>query len=130
MNRIENKDVVRYKDNFIIKFYKYIKNIFKKEEKIKIVEEQEKNKKQTYQKSLKDNTDFRDDITYRKSDEEIRILELQKQYKAGNILEENMTEDDHAKLIELYKEQNKQLEEKIIIKKNKIRKRLNELKTS
>lgn len=130
MNRIENKDVVRYKDNFIIKFFKYIKNIFKKEEKIKIVEEQEKNKKQTYQKSLKDNTDFRDDITYRKSDEEIRILELQKQYKAGNILEENMTEDDHAKLIELYKEQNKQLEEKIIIKKNKIRKRLNELKTS
>lgn len=130
MNRIENKDVVRYKDNFIIKFFKYIKKIFKKEEKIKIVEEQEKNKKQTYQKSLKDNTDFRDDITYRKSDEEIRILELQKQYKAGNILEENMTEDDHAKLIELYKEQNKQLEEKIIIKKNKIRKRLNELKTS
>ena len=130
MNKIENKDVVRYKDNFIIKFFKYIKNIFKKEEKIKIVEEQEKNKKQTYQKSLKDNTDFRDDITYRKSDEEIRILELQKQYKAGNILEENMTEDDHAKLIELYKEQNKQLEEKIIIKKNKIRKRLNELKTS
>ena len=130
MNRIENKDVVRYKDNFIIKFFKYIKNIFKKEEKIKIVEEQEKNKKQTYQKSLKDNTDFRDDITYRKSDEEIRILELQKQYKAGNILEENMTEEENAKLIELYKEQNKQLEEKIIIKKNKIRKRLNELKTS
>lgn len=130
MNKIENKDVVRYKDNFIIKFFKYIKNIFKKEEKIKIVEEQEKNKKQIYQNSLKDNTDFRDDITYRKSDEEIRILELQKQYKAGNILEENMTEDDHAKLIELYKEQNKQLEEKIIIKKNKIRKRLNELKSS
>ena len=103
MNKIENKDVVRYKDNFIIKFFKYIKNIFKKEEKIKIVEEQEKNKKQIYQNTLKDNTDFRDDITYRKSDEEIRILELQKQYKADNILEENMTEDDHAKLIELYK---------------------------
>ena len=74
--------------------------------------------------------DFKDDIIIKKSDEEIRILELQKQYKAGKILEEDMTEEDHEKLIELYKEQNKQLREEIMMKKNKIRKRLDELKTS
>ena len=74
--------------------------------------------------------EFKDDIIIKKNDEEIRILELQKQYKAGNILEEDMTEEDHEKLIKLYKEQNKQLREKIMMKKNKIRKRLDELKTS
>lgn len=130
MNKREDSNIAKYKDNFVIRFFRHIKNFFKKEEKINKVEKHEKNESYIYENNIKDNMDFKDDIIIKKSDEEIRILELQKQYKAGKILEEDMTEEDHEKLIELYKEQNKQLEEKIIIKKNKIRKRLNELKSS
>lgn len=124
MNKSENKAVIQYKDNFIIRFFKYIRNLFRKEENIEIIEEQEKNKHRAQEKNFKDN------IMIKQSEDELKILELQKQYKAGNILEEDMSEEEHEKLIELYKKQNKQLHEKIMIKKNKIRKKLNELKTS
>lgn len=130
MNKKENKDMIKYKDNFIIRFFKYVRSLFRKEEKIQITEEQEKNKNQAQEKNLKDNKNFKDNIIIKQNEDELKILELQKQYKAGNILEEDMSEEEHTKLIELYKKQNKQLHEKIMIKRDKMRKRLNELKTS
>lgn len=130
MNKKENKDMIKYKDNLIIRFFKYVRSLFRKEEKIQTTEEQEKNNNQAQEKNSKDNKNFKDNLIIKQNEDELKILELQKQYKAGNILEEDMSEEEHTKLIELYKKQNKQLHEKIMIKRDKMRKRLNELKTS
>ena len=69
---------------------------------------------------MKDN-DFFNSIEIKQDEEKLKILKLQKDYKAGRILEKDMTEEQHQKLIELYKTQNRTLKEKLKIKLNKLK---------
>ena len=69
---------------------------------------------------MKDN-DFFNSIEIKQDEEKLKILKLQKDYKAGRILEKDMTEEQHQKLIELYKTQNRTLKEKLEIKLNKLK---------
>lgn len=62
--------------------------------------------------------------------EEARILKLQKEYKSGKISKEDLTDEDYEKLITLYEKQNKKLKEKIDVQKEKIRKKLKDLKNN
>ena len=72
---------------------------------------------------------FLKDLEIKEDEEEIRILKLQKEYKIGKIKEKDISADDYKKLIALYKKQNEKLKEKIASKRNKIRKKLDELKS-
>ena len=56
--------------------------------------------------------------------EEKRILELQRKIKANEINEEDLTEKDYKKLIQLYTQQNQELRKKIEIYKQVIKKKL------
>lgn len=53
--------------------------------------------------------------------EEQNILNLQEQYEAGKIKEENISEEDKDKLVELYKEQIKTLENNVALYKNSLK---------
>ena len=53
---------------------------------------------------------------------ELRIIKLQKDYKLGNIKEEDMSSEEREKLIDLYKRQNEELKQKI--KRDIIRKKI------
>ena len=71
------------------------------------------------------NSDFLNSILIKQDEEEMRILKLQRDYKAGKILEKDIPEKDHKKLIELYKTQNRTLREKLKIKLERLKKLLN-----
>ena len=60
--------------------------------------------------------------------DDIRIEKLQRDFKTGKITERDISNEDKEKLIELYKKQNKKLQEKLQTEKNQIRKILNNLK--
>ena len=114
--------MVEYNDNFISKIRKFFSNLFKKQPKKEVVEvTEEKNKIDKKDK-------FQEEIRVKKDKDEIKILNLQKKYKSGEIKEEEILDDDRQKLIELYKKQNKELKEKIILKRENIRKKLAYLK--
>ena len=76
------------------------------------------------------NSDFSKNIEFKIDKEELRILKLQKEYKSGNINEENISDDDYFKLVDLYKKQNEKLKQKIKLKKKKIKESLDDLKES
>ena len=59
--------------------------------------------------------------------EDRHILELQRDYKAGLISEEDMSLVDKEKLIELYKKQNLMLKQQIEVKKQSLKRRIDKL---
>ncbi len=119
-----SKEMIEYKENFIAKIKKIFKKLFCKNE---YIQENVKSKKE-FNKMEKNN--FKESIEVKENEEELKIIKLQTDYKEGNIREEDMTDEEHKKLIELYEKQNKQLKEKINTKKQTTRKRLNDLKAS
>ena len=117
-----SKEIIEYKESFIFKIKKFFKKLFCVKENI----QEDTNKKIN---NIEKNN-FRENIKIKQDEEEMNIIKLQKEYKAGNIREEDMTDEEHKKLIDLYEKQNKELKEKIEIKKQKIRKQLDDLKAS
>lgn len=118
-----SKDIIEYKESFLSKIKIFFRNLFVKKEvkqdnvEIKTTHNIVKNK-------------FKENVEIKQDEETMKIINLQKEYKAGNIKEEDMTDDEHKKLIELYKKQNEELIEKINTKKYKIRKKLDDLSTT
>ena len=117
-----SKEIINYKENFITKIKKFLKKLFCVKENIQGNTEKKVN-------NIEKN-DFREIIEIKQDKKELNIIKLQKEYKAGNIREEDMTDEEHKKLIELYKKQNQELKEKIDTKKQKIRQKLDNLKAS
>lgn len=115
-----SKNIIEYKESFLSKIKNFFRNLFAKKEvkqdniEIKTTHNIVKNK-------------FKENVEIKQDEETMKIINLQKEYKAGNIKEEDMTDDEHKKLIELYKKQNEELIEKINTKKYKIRKKLDDL---
>jgi hypothetical protein len=62
------------------------------------------------------------------NNEMTKLLMLQKQYKNGDISEEDLTPEEYSQLVNLYKKQNKEMYAEIEREKVTIRKRLDELK--
>ena len=116
------KEIINYKENFITKIKKIFKKLFGIKENI---QEDTEKKINNIEKN-----NFKENIEIKRDEEELNIIKLQKEYKVGNIREEDMTDEEHKKLIDLYEKQNKELKEKIKTKKQRIRKRLDNLKTS
>ena len=74
--------------------------------------------------------EFKKGIILERNSEEERILKLQQQFINGNIDENNISDEDYFKLVELFKKQNNEIEERIESRKKSIRKRLNDMKES
>ena len=60
--------------------------------------------------------------------EEFRIRKLQYDYKIGQVYEEDISDNDKNKLIDLYKKQNLEIKEKLKIEREEIKQFLKKLK--
>ena len=100
---MENKEIIEVKQGIFQKLKQLIKKLFfKKEDKIKVnapVEIKDKKK------------NFIENVKNEETEEKQRILALKYQYDNGTIDEEDITNEDIDKLIELYKEETKLLNE-------------------
>lgn len=74
------------------------------------------------------NNKFKQKIKIEQDKEQLRILKLQEDYKNGLIEEDEISKEDYEKLLDLYDEQNKKINEEIERDKIQIRKMLEELK--
>lgn len=107
-----------YKSNNIIKkiksFFRKIFNRFKYQE----------NKKEI----VYETNNFKDEIAIKQDKEKLRILKIQEDYKNGLIEEEDISKEDYQKLLDLYDEQNKKINEEIERDKIEIKNMLEKLK--
>ena len=117
------KSLVEVNENSI--FYKiktFFKNLFHKGNNINIIQE---TRDITIENESKKNT-FMEEIR-KVEDEETKLLKLQKQYRSGEIKEEDLTEEQIKSLNKLYDKQITNLKKSNEIRKQKIsdyRKRL------
>lgn len=117
-----SKELVNYKEGFFTKIKKFFKNLFGKKENLQ---------EETYEELNNfEKNSFRENLEVKQDEEKLKILKLQKEYKEGNISEEDMSDDEYQKLIDLYVKQNAELKEKIEAKKQIIRKKIDDLKVS
>lgn len=119
-----NNKMIVYKENIFIRIKKIFISIFRKSN------ETEKNDIEKQITSDNSKRNFIENIVVKQEQDDVETLNVQKDFKDGNILEKDIPENTKNRLIELYKKQNEQMKEKINIEKNQIRKMLNDLKVS
>ena len=121
MKNNEEKEIVKVNENSI--FYKikmFFKNIFKKKEENSAVKEEAKTiKPNASEESNNQQSEFMISVKTIE-DDETRLLKLQKQYRNGEIKEEDMTEEQVQKLCDLYDRQISELEKSNEARKKKL----------
>ena len=90
---MENNKMVEYKGNFFNKIKNFFFRLFKKSS--NSIETQPRDFKN--QSNLEEHA-FKDNIIIKQDEEELRLLQLQREYKSGKILEEDMSQEDKEKL--------------------------------
>lgn len=122
---MNNKGLLEYKENFITKIRRFFFKIFNKDKAI-----QKKPQIETNINMQDNKSNFEETIIIKKNEEEEKLLQLQRSYKDGNILEDDIPNNEKEKLIELYKNQNQEIKNKIEQEQKEIRKLLDNLKIS
>ena len=113
-----NNKMIEYKENIFTKILNFFKRIFKKgiSHTENIIENEKKN------------NDFFENIYIKQNEEEVRLKRLQLQYDNGEIEEDDISEEDMDKLIEMYEKETDELNKDTENIKIHISKMLNELK--
>lgn len=114
------KNIIIYEESFFSKIRRFFLGLFKKKN-TKDIKDNFQNQSNT------EKNDFMKKIEIKPDEDELKIKNLQKKYKLGEIKEEDMTDEEHAKLIELYKKQNEDIIKIIENKKNSIKKKIEDL---
>lgn len=122
---MNNNGLIEYKENFITKIRNFFLKLFKKN---KIIQEQPQ--EQTNVNIQNNKANFAETIAIKKDEEKEKLMQLQRDYKDGNILEDDIPHDEKEKLVELYKKQNEEMKNKIELEQKEIRKLLDSLKAS
>ena len=93
---MKNNKLITYKENIFTKISNFFKKLFfrKKEDTTESID-----KAQTYKNQYKEN--FIDNIAIKEDEEEKRLKILQLQYDNGEIDEEDISDEDMDKLIEM-----------------------------
>lgn len=103
-----NKELVQYNETIFTKAKRILKSFFKKQENEMILNE------------VKYKNNFIENITISENEEQKRLKELKKLYDNREIEEENISNEDIDKLIEMYNNEIKELKIDTKIRKNKI----------
>lgn len=122
---MNNNGLIEYKENFITKIRNFFFKLFKKN---KIIQDQPQ--EQTNVNIQNNKANFAETIAIKKDEEKEKLMQLQRDYKDGNILEDDIPHDEKEKLVELYKKQNEEMKNKIELEQKEIRKLLDSLKAS
>lgn len=120
-----NNKLIPYKKNIFTKISNFFKELFfRKKEYI----EERVDEKSIY--NIKQKENFVENIVIKENEEEKRLKELQLQYDDGEIDEEDITEEDMDKLIEMYERETEELNAETEKIKIHISQMLKELKQS
>lgn len=122
---MKSNKLITYKENIFTKISNFLKKLFFKEKNISI---QESNQKEIQNKQSKEI--FINNIKIKENEEEKRLKKLQLQYDNGEIDEEDISEEDMDKLIEMYEKETEELNADTERRKNHIIQMLKELKNS
>lgn len=122
---MNNNGLIEYKENFITKIRNFFFKLFKKN---KIIQDQPQ--EQTNVNIQNNKTNFAETIAIKKDEEKEKLMQLQRDYKDGNILEDDIPHNEKEKLVELYKKQNEEMKNVIELEQKEIRKLLDSLKAS
>lgn len=122
---MNNKGLIEYKENFITRIRNFFFKLFRKNRVI-----QEQPQEQTNVNIQNNKANFVETIAIKKDEEKEKLMQLQRDYKDGNILEDDIPHDEKEKLVELYKKQNEEMKNVIELEQKEIRKLLDSLKAS
>lgn len=101
---MKNNKLIKYKGNIFIKIFEFFKQIFSR----KNISDTE-NITEKLIKNKGNSINFFENIQIRQNEEEIRLKNLQLQYDNGEIDEEEISEEDMDKLIEMYEKETEEL---------------------
>ena len=82
----------------------------------------------TEQENPYNNNNFKEQMVIKEDEEKLRLLKLQKDYENGLIEEENISQEDYQKLLDLYDEQNEKISKEIEKDRIEIKNMLQQLK--
>lgn len=102
---MKNNKLIKYKENIFTKISNFFRKIFLKE-KYYVNENRKKELAFNHYKEA-----FIDNIRVEENQEEKRLKKLQLQYDNGDIKEDDISEEDIDKLIEMYEKEIKELNE-------------------
>lgn len=122
---MKSNNLISYKENIFTKISNFFKQLFfrKKKDTLK-----NNNEIPIYNNQCKDN--FIENIIIKENEEEKRLKSLQLQYDNGEIDEDDISEEDMDKLIEMYEKETEKLNADTEIRKKHIAQMLKELKSS
>lgn len=118
-----NNKLMPYKENIFTKISNFFKKLFFRKNKdiSKSIDET-----LIYNKQCKEN--FIDNILIKEDEEEKRLKTIQLQYDNGEIDEEDISDEDMDKIIDMYEKETEKLNADTEIRKNHIAQMLKELK--
>ena len=122
---MKNNKLIAYKENVFTKILNFFKKIFFKEKNIVLQENSQLNIQNDQPKEY-----FIENITIKEDKEEKRLKILQLQYDNGEIDEEDISDEDMDKLIEMYEKETEKLNLDTERRKNHIAQMLKELKST
>lgn len=122
---MKNNKLVSYKENIFTRISNFLKKLFwgKKKDDAKTTTEETIDNNQCKENFIKN-------IVIKENKEEKRLKTLQLQYDNGEIDEEEISNEDMDKLIEMYKKETEELNADTERRKNHIAQMLKELKNS
>ncbi len=121
---MSNNKLIEYKENIFNRISNFIKKIFFNKNLI-ITNNNFENAKT----NEKDNENFLNNIQIKENEEEKRLKILQLQYDNGEIDEDDISDEDIDKLIDLYKKESEELNKDTLKRKKHIEKMLKEMKS-
>lgn len=122
---MKNNKLIEYKQNVFIRIFNFFKKLFSKKNVLTT--------KNNIEKSLidsKNKANFLEDIQIKKNEEKIRLKSLQLQYDNGEIDEEDISDEDMDRLIQMYEKETEELNADTERRKYHIAQMLKELKNS
>ena len=122
---MKSNKLITYKENIFTKISNFFKNLFfrRKKDTTEVIDEET-----IYNKQCKEN--FINNIIIKEDEEEKRLKILQLQYDNGEIDEEDISEEDMDKLIEMYEKETEELNADTEKRKKHIAQMLKELKSA
>lgn len=122
---MKNNKLIKYKENIFIKIFKFFRQIFSRKNILAIENITEKSIVNS-----KNYVNFFENIQIKEDEEEKRLKILQLQYDNGEIDEEDISDEDMDKLIEMYETETEELNNETEKIKVHIAHMLKELKTT
>ena len=99
-----NNKLIQYKENIFTKISNFFKKLFSKKK-----EYIEENVDENLIYNIQQKENFVENIVIKENEEEKRLKELQLQFDNGEIDEEDISDEDMDKLIELYNKETEEL---------------------